>query len=273
MKAATVLLSSVCNDNKSTGVFVLTLAGGHRIYRRQKTLELLGELDNYSGTDGYSLYLPPHRDPIEVEKSLQEISVPVDTIPLLTEAIEKSPAGGAIFWSVDGKYLVLPPFPIAERSLAGGFSTDILRTLLEKDYIIGLVLVRLGAYAVGVSRGEILVSSKVGTGNIHRRHKKGGSSAHRFERHRDKQIEYFFTRVCQHAREHLEPYTKSLDYLVYGGARTTVRDLKKQCSFLERLDTPTLPSLLDIPEPRQAVLVTALGRIWASTVYEWREAD
>ena len=135
------------------------------------------------------------------------------------------------------------------------------------------MLVRLGAYAVGVSRGETFVSSKVGTGNIHSRHKKGGSSAHRFERHRDKQIEYFFTRICQRAREHLEPYEKSLGYLVYGGARTTIRDLNKQCPFLKKLDTPTLPPLLDIPEPRQAVLKTALDRIWSSTVYEWREED
>ncbi|GAG01445.1 unnamed protein product, partial [marine sediment metagenome] len=43
--------------------------------------------------------------------------------------------------------------------------------------------------------------------------------------------------------------------------------------FLKRLETPTLPPLLDIPEPRQAVLKMALDRIWSSTVYEWRDED
>ncbi len=251
----------------------MTLISHHRTLNREKTLGFLGKLAEYSSASSYSLYLPLHPDHSEVKKSLEEISVPAEMIPQLAEVIDKSHAGGVVFWSGEGKYLVISPFPIAEKSLVRGFSTEILSSLLEKDYLIGIVLVRLGAYAVGVCRGETIISSKIGTGNIHGRHKKGGSSAHRFERHRDKQIEYFFTRVCQRAREHLEPHVKSLEYLVYGGARTTIRDLNKQCSFLERLDTPTLPPLLDIPEPRQVVLKIALDRIWSSTVYEWREED
>ena len=191
----------------------------------------------------------------------------------LTEFASSSKTGVVIFWSPERKCLILPAFPIAEKHLTHDLSTDKLRSLLERDCMIALVLVRLGAYAVGVCRGEALLSSKVSTGNIHARHKKGGSSAHRFERHRDKQIEYFFTRVCQHAREHLEPHTRSLDYLVYGGARTTIIELLKQCGFLGKLDLPTLPPLLDIREPRQAVLESAIRRVWSSTVYEWQEQD
>ena len=273
MKAGTALPSLACDDYKSSGVFIVALISHHRILNRQKMADFLGKLAACSSTSSYSLYLPPHPDRSEIKKSLREISVPADMMPGILEAIEKCPLGSAVFWSDESKYLVLSPFPIVEKSLVRGLSTEILQSLMEKDYLIGIVLVRLGAYAVGVSRGEIIVSSKVGTGNIHGRHKKGGSSAHRFERHRDKQIEYFFTRVCQHAREHLEPYVKSLDYLVYGGARTTIRDLSKQCSFLDRLDISTLPPLLDIPEPRQAVLKMALDRIWSSTVYEWHEED
>jgi peptide subunit release factor 1 (eRF1) len=146
-----------------------------------------------------------------------------------------------------------------------------LRSRLEHDLMIALVLVRLGSYAIGVSRGEKLLTSKVGTGLVHGRHRQGGSSAHRFERHRDKQIETFLNRVCQHAREQLEPYVKSLDYIVYGGARETILLLQKYCPLLMKLETPVLPPLLDIPDPRQAVLETAIGRVWSSTVVEWEE--
>jgi hypothetical protein len=142
---------------------------------------------------------------------------------------------------------------------------------LRKDHIIALVLVRLGSFGIGVYRGEKRLSSKVGTGLVHGRHRQGGSSAHRFERHRDKQIESFLTRVCRHAREQLEPYVKYLDYIVYGGARTTILLLQKQCPLLGNLRTPALPPLLDIPEPRQAVLETAIDRVWSSTVFKWRE--
>jgi peptide subunit release factor 1 (eRF1) len=131
--------------------------------------------------------------------------------------------------------------------------------------------VRLGTYAIGVSGGENLVSCKTGTGLVHGRHRQGGSSAHRFERHRDKQIEYFLTRVCQHIREQWEPHAKTLDYVVYGGAWTTMQLLQKRCPFLERLATPALPPLLDIPEPNRSVLETAVKRVWSSTVMEWRE--
>jgi peptide subunit release factor 1 (eRF1) len=144
--------------------------------------------------------------------------------------------------------------------------------LLRHDYRIALVLVRLGAYAIGICHGERLVTSKVGTGLVHGRHKKGGSSAHRFERHRDKQIEYFLTRVCGRLREQLEPHIQALDFVVYGGARTTIQLLKKQCQFVEKLGKPTLPPLFDIPAPRQSVLETAVSRVWSSTVMEWREA-
>jgi hypothetical protein len=251
----------------------LTLISSRRILSRKKMLDFLGGLKAINRPNVCTLYLTPHTTRNEIEASLPEIAVPPDILPQIADSIDKSPAGAVIFWNQEHKCLVIPPFTVTEKLLAREIATEKLCLQLKQDYLIGLMLVRLGAYAVGVCRGENIVSSKVGTGNIHARHRKGGSSAHRFERHRDKQIEYFFSRACQRAREHLEPYAKSLDYLVYGGARATILDLKKQCSFLERLTVPALPPLLDIRQPRQAVLEGAVARIWSSTVYEWREAD
>ena len=122
----------------------------------------------------------------------------------------------------------------------------LIRKQLEKEYVIALVLVRLGSYAVGVSSGEKLLVSKVGTGLVHGRHRQGGSSSHRFERHRDKQIETFLNRVCEHVQETIGPYVKQLDYIVYGGARDTIQLARKYCPMLQKLGTPELPALLDI---------------------------
>lgn len=249
----------------------MTTLARRRVLTRAKMLAFLRELTEAPGTEAQSLYLPPGVPSAEIESSLQEMPVPPDILPEMARLAGSSQTGAAFFWSHEASYLVLPPFPIGEKQLTHTLSTEQLHSRLKHDYMIALVLVRLGAYAVGVSEGEKIVSSKVGTGNIHGRHKKGGSSAHRFERHRDKQIEYFFTRVCRHAREHLEPYEKALDYIVYGGARTTIQLLQKQCPFLGRLGKHALPPLLDIPEPRQAVLAAAISRVWSSTVIEWRE--
>lgn len=242
-----------------------------RVLSRAKMLQLLGELEKTPGDEAWSLYLPPGLPPAEVENSLKEMPAPPDILPELAELATTSKTGAALFWGAEARYLVSPPFPIATRSLVSGFSVEPLNSLLKRDYRIALILVRLGAYAIGVCDGENLVSHKVGTGLVHRRHKKGGSSQQRFQRHREKQIEYFLTRVCQHAREQLEPQTPKLDYMVYGGAWTTIQLLQKQCSFLGQLDIPTLPSLLDIPEPRQVVLEKAVSRVWSSTVTEWQE--
>ena len=166
-------------------------------------------------------------------------------------------------------YLALPPFPLSEEYITNGYDVGPLRSLLSQDFLIALVLIRLGAYSIGICQGTELIDSKTGTGLVHARHKKGGSSQARFARHREKQIEQFLNRVCGHVREHIEPRARSLDYLVYGGARTTILSLRKQCSFLSQFDDRILRMLLDIPEPRQAVLEKAIGTVWSTDVIEW----
>ena len=238
---------------------------------RARTLDFLEGLSSFSTKNGASIYWPPAAPPVELEKQLIEIG----NSPGISLEAGKLAAGsgtGAIFFRNDDiSCLVTPPFPVPEKGVFGSIRTEGVRSLLNRDYFIALVLVRLGSYGIGVCRGEKLIARKVGTGLVHGRHRQGGSSAHRFERHRDKQIEYFMTRVCRHAREQIEPYLKSLDFIVYGGARTTVLTLQKQCDFLGKLDTPTLPPLFDIPDPRRSVLESALDRIWSSSIVEWRE--
>ncbi len=249
----------------------MTLISTRRILSRTKTLDFLDELAMSPDDEARSLYLPPHPPATEIDNTLKEIPAQQDVLAQLVKLASSSKTGTVIFWNPKHKCLVLPPFPISEKHLTRSIATEQLRSLLTIDYTVALVLVRLGSYAVGICQGEKIVNSKVGTGLVHGRHKKGGSSAHRFERHRDKQIESFLTRVCQRAREHLEPHEKALDYVVYGGARTTIQLLHKQCAYIGKLDTPALPPLLDIPEPRQAVLETAVSRVWSSTVIEWQE--
>ncbi len=250
----------------------MVLTSKKRTLSRARMLDFLEKLAVTPDEKLTTLHLPPHLPTAEIENLLTEIPTPPDISIGLIEISVRSSTGAVIFWSNQNHYLVVPPFPISEKSITRSLDIKPLYSLLSHESLVGLVLVRLGSYGIGVCRGEKLVSSKVGTGLVHGRHRQGGSSAHRFERHRDKQIEYFLTRVCQHAREQLEPYVKSMDYVVYGGARTTILLLQKRCPLLGKLETPTLPPLLDIPEPRQAVLETAVNRVWSSTVYEWQEA-
>jgi peptide subunit release factor 1 (eRF1) len=134
---------------------------------------------------------------------------------------------------------------------------------------LALVLIRLGAYSIGIFQGEKLISSKVGTGLVHARHRQGGSSAHRFERHREKQMEAFFTRVCIHVREQLEPHTRNVNFVLYGGTKETILDFRKQCRFLREFNNRTLDRLLNVRDPRRAGLSEGIQEAWSSRVIRW----
>jgi hypothetical protein len=235
--------------------------------------KMLGFLDEVAGMEGEaeSLYLPRGTSPARVEESLERLFGPAALPTGVTDTIADSKTGAVLFWGLPGKYLVLPPFPVKEAYASDGYYIEPLRSILGHDFIIALVLVRLEAYSIGVCQGTKVLDSKTGTGLVHARHKKGGSSQARFARHREKQIEYFLGRVCSHVQEHIGPHARSLDYLVYGGARTTILSLQKQCSVLRQFEDRLLRTLLDIPEPRRAVLDKALNDVWSTTILEWCE--
>ena len=239
---------------------------------RSRMLSFLDELALVEGR-AVSLYLPRGTPLARVEASLDELVATAAMPSGMDEVIGRSEAGAVLFWGLARKCLVLPPFPIGEEHATDGYDIGPLRSLLSHDFLIALVLVRLGAYSIGICQGTKLVDSKTGTGLVHARHKKGGSSQARFARHREKQIECFLDRVCGHVREHIEPHARSLDYLVYGGARGTILSLRKRCPFLRQFENRTVRMLLDIPEPRKAVLERALGNVWSTTVTEWYEGD
>ena len=238
-----------------------------------KRHKMRGFLDRLLATEGTgsSLYLPPGLLLPEIESMLGKIiDEGIDWSEMAQTAVS-SKTGSVFYWGSENKYMILPPFPISDKYIAGGYDVEPLQVLLKRDYMVALVLVRMGSFAVGIFRGNRLIASKVGTGLVHARHKKGGSSQGRFARHREKQVESFLDRVCQHVRQRMEPEIKNIDYVVYGGARTTIVLLNKRCHFLSQFNDKTLPPLLDIPDPRQHVLESGIDTVWSSVIIEWRE--
>jgi len=235
---------------------------------RPKMLSFLEELALTEG-QAMSVYLPQGTLQTKVENLLGPVFTATTIPPGMSEVIAGSGTGAAIFRGPVKTYLVMPPFPVSEEYSTDGYDIEPLHSLLSHDFLIAFVLVRLGAYSIGICRGTNLIDSKTGTGLVHARHKKGGSSQARFARHREKQIEQFMARACNHVRQHIEPHARLLEYMVYGGARITISSLRKQCPFLSQFEDRILRMLLDIPEPRQAVLEEAVGRIWLSDVIEW----
>ncbi len=238
--------------------------------RRAKMLELLGELENTGDVTASTVYLPAGLSADMIQETLRNAGGESGFPEGLAGMIGALKNGAVLFWSRGKKYLASPPFPLREQVTCGGFVTGLLVNLLKVDYMIGLVLVHLGVYAVGLCQGEKLVTSKVGTGLVHGRHKKGGSSQQRFQRRRENQATEFLGRVCLHAREQFESRAELIDYVVYGGPRQTLMQLQGCCPFL-RLFADRVLLRLDVPDPRREILEKAVGRIWSSRITEWRE--
>jgi peptide subunit release factor 1 (eRF1) len=237
---------------------------------REKTTALLQRLAS-GKEDAISILLPSGMTTEEVslflQKTPQTQSIPYDAVRLAAT----SPTGSVIFWGAAQKSIILPPFPLKEKYITNGFETEPFLSLISKDYKIGIVLVRLGHFSVGVCQGEKLILHDSGTGLIHGRHRQGGSSAARFQRRRKDQTHHFLERVSEHLQETLEPYARTLDYFIYGGARVTILRLQKQCPFLAQFDNRLLPPMLDVEDPRFSVLEKAVPDIWSSKVTEWKE--
>lgn len=233
-------------------------------------LAFLDELEQ-SDEAAITLYLTADISQNEIDTYLNQIPLLIPVKEEVNKYISAAQTGFIIFWGKTHKRLIVPPFPIKNRYLTANYDTALLQSLLNNDYRIGIMLVRLGNYSTGICEGETLISHKTGTGLVHSRHRQGGSSAARFQRRRENQTYHFLERVGQHARELFEPYAKKLDYFIYGGARTTIQQLQKQCDFLRQFDDRLLPPLLEIPDPRFNVLEKTIPQIWSSRVIEWRE--
>jgi hypothetical protein len=122
---------------------------------------------------------------------------------------------------------------------------------------IGLLLARKGAVAVGVADGERLVDSKVDTSYVQSRTAAGGWSQRRFARRRENQARAAAANASDLAVRLLLPEAPRLACLVCGGDRRAVDQIlaDRRLAPLTRLRAERL---LDVPEPRHAVLVDAV---------------
>ncbi|MEU8220499.1 acVLRF1 family peptidyl-tRNA hydrolase [Micromonospora taraxaci] len=122
---------------------------------------------------------------------------------------------------------------------------------------IGLLLARKGAVAVGVADGVDLVISKVDTRYVQGRTAAGGWSQQRFARRRDNQAKAAMGDAADLAVRLLLPEVARLTAVVCGGDRRAV-DTVLADRRLASLVPLRAERLLDVPEPRHAVLVAAV---------------
>lgn len=116
---------------------------------------------------------------------------------------------------------------------------------------VGLLLVRRGGYAVGVSRDGELLSSRTGTRYVQSRTAAGGWSQQRFARRRANQASVLVEAAAQQAESIFAGHR--LDSIQPGGDSQLVSECLTHPALVRYRALPELP-LLPVPDPRLDVL-------------------
>ena len=238
---------------------------------------LIGIVD--SGLYGRTAYLSPGslselRDRGTYRPTIGAVGAGlIEELPGVLEHVGESDTGLALFWRDDEALAVVPPFPLADDRSSEGTDVSVLVRLLTSEPLVGIVLLRLGRYAVGVLQGERLVASKAGTRYVKSRHRAGGSSQRRFERSRERLVRELFDAACEVARDVFAPFASRLDHLLLGGERHTLQRFVRRCPVVQRLDPMTLRRTLQVDRPGQKAMQGIADEVWTSRVIVFKRTE
>jgi peptide subunit release factor 1 (eRF1) len=159
----------------------------------------------------------------------------------------------------DGLHLTAADGATADLSPPPGVHALGVEDFQGKPPRIGLLLARKGAVAAGIAEGDDLVASKVDTHYVQGRTAAGGWSQHRFARRRENQAKAAASDGAGIVERILLPEVRTLAALVTGGDRTALEAIL-EAPVLAQLKALRVDRVLDVPEPRHAVLVAAIAQ-------------
>lgn len=167
----------------------------------------------------------------------------------IVKQVPKFKTGVALFFGCESGIAILPPFPIRSNRECNFVDIDPLLSIVRDTMTVGVILLRLGVYAVGVIKGDDLLVSKTGTRYVRNRHRKGGSSQRRFERNRERWIKGLFDKVCSVTEDIFRPHKSDIDYFVMGGEKHTLSGFMEQCNYINQTDIEILERRVDVKKP------------------------
>lgn len=141
----------------------------------------------------------------------------------------------------------------------GGASLDEVVEGLTAPRRIGLVLVRLGGHSVGVAFGGEVEVSTTDRKQVHGRIRAGGWSQQRFARRREGQARVALQAAADDVVRVIVPRLAQLDSVVLGGDRQALDVLRNDRRLVD-VFSKAEDRVLDVPEPRRAVLDEAAAR-------------
>ena len=238
---------------------------GHRQISKRGVRGLLAEIDE-AGSAATICVSPRTLSARDYDHLLPELEPDRLHVAEVLASVGRSDTGVAVFVSSDRTVAIQPPFPLSVDVRAIGAASKPILGLLDSEPVIGVVLLRLGRYAVAVLRGDRLLATKTDTRYVKNRHRKGGSSQRRFERSRERLIRELYDTTCRMTRTVFGPHLGDMDYVMLGGERSTLNGFVKRCRLMRDLEPKTLSRLLPVDRPNQKALESISYEMWKSRV-------
>ena len=198
-----------------------------KLYKVRKLISELASKEG-RGTELVSLYIPPKKPIHEVISNLREEwgtagNIKSDTTrthvqDALTKAMQRlklyrtPPETGLVMFSgalptnglgseVVNLYEIAPPKPVNAYlyQCDDHFHLEWLKDMLREDKVYGILALDASETGLGILSGDRLEVVDHITSGVSGKTRKGGQSARRYERLRDMELTYYYTRVGEHA--------------------------------------------------------------------------
>ena len=236
------------------------LAGKWDSVKRYKLTKMINELSAVSGhgTELVTVYVPPRRPLFDVIAQLRNEAGTAsniksdltrnhvqDALSTVMEYLKKykgTPDNGLVIFCGAipnergiGKekieiYPVDPPKPvqISLYRCDDHFWTDHLKDMLKDDKSIGILAIDTQEAGIGVLSGNEARTIDSLTSGVAGKHRQGGQSARRFERLRDNELNEYYHRIADHAKQVFIDQFNVKGLLVGGPGPTKENFLKEE---------------------------------------------
>ena len=182
----------------------------------------------------------------------------------MTSDIKNSSTGLVFFVKENSIDILIPAFSVIEDFVSDSYSNFYLKSIFEKPRFIGIILLRLGRFALAVLNNEQIIASKTEGRYVKNRHKAGGSSQRRFERSRERLVRELYDKSCEEMANVFGEYIDSMDHIFLGGEKHTLNGFKKRCSVINRHNHKIMNRVLDIDIPNKKTLDVVYRQVYSS---------
>jgi len=197
-----------------------------------------------------------------------KISGPV--IEKLVEQLDDSNTGYMIIRRDMDVSVIIPPFPFSMDAIIEGDDTIMLEDMFDSSFEVGVILIRLGRFAVGVLNGDKLINSKTDTRQMKNRHRAGGSSQRRFERSRERLIRELFDKTCEVSKSLFDQRKSSIKYVFLGGEKHTVGRFLNRCEYLQKSGFDIQSRVLSVDIPNNDAIKSIHQEVYKSKLLNYK---